>query len=141
VNRFGVEGTSSYGAGLTRFLHQADIEVVEVIRPARQGRRLNGKNDVLDAETAARAALAETELGQSKSQDGTVEMIRILRVARRSAMKARTQAANQLRSLVVTAPDSMRQRLRGLPLGRLAEAAARFVYPMWTVSILLIYWM
>jgi transposase len=70
--------------------------------------------------------LAGTELGLSKSQDGTVEMIRVLRVARRSAMKARTQAVNQLRAIIVTAPDELRERLRGLPVAALVAMAKRF---------------
>uniref|UniRef100_UPI003F49163C transposase n=1 Tax=Actinomadura sp. CA-154981 TaxID=3240037 RepID=UPI003F49163C len=70
--------------------------------------------------------LAGTELGQSKSQDGAVEIIRTLRVARRSAMKARTQAANQLRAVLVTAPDQLREQLRGLSLARLVATATRF---------------
>ena len=58
--------------------------------------------------------------------DGQVEGIRTLRLARRSAVKARTQAANQLRALVVTAPDALRARRTGLPLSGLVAAAARF---------------
>ena len=61
-----------------------------------------------------------------KSGDGHVEMIRALRAARRSAIKARIQAANQLQSLRVTAPEELRNRLRGLPTKELVSVAARF---------------
>ena len=91
------------------------MAVVEVDCPERQLRRRRGKSDPVDAEAAARAVLAGTATGEPKAGDGPVEMIRALRVARQSAVKARTQAANQLRALVVTAPDALRARLRGLP--------------------------
>ena len=115
----GVEGTSSYGAGLARYLSRVGIKVMEVERPKRhQGSsrrsQRNGKSDPLDAEAAARAVLAGEVAGEPKSGDGRVEMIRALRTARRSAVKARSQAANQLKSLLVTAPEELRDRLRGL---------------------------
>jgi transposase len=95
----GVEGTSSYGAGLARHLRIDGIEVLEVERPKRRrrgSRRNFEKSDPSDAEAAARAVLAGEASGVPKSADGRVEMIRTLRAARRSAIKARTQAANQL---------------------------------------------
>jgi transposase len=112
----GIEGTSSYGAGLARHLRSLGIEVLEVERPKRRERssRRNLKSDSLDAERAARAVLAGETSGVPKSGEGRVEMIRALRTARRSAMKARTQAANQLQGLRVTAPEALRHRLRGL---------------------------
>jgi transposase len=109
----GVEGTGSYGAGLTRHLLTAGIEVLEVDRPNRQERRKTGKSDTLDAVAAARAVLAGTANGAAKTRDGRVESIRVLRVARISANKARTQAINQLHSLVCTAPPDLREQLRG----------------------------
>ena len=79
----------------------------------------------MDAEAAARAVLAGTAVGQPKAQDGHVEMLRVLRVARHSAIKARTQAANQFHALVVTAPEPLRARLRVLSLAQgIARAAA-----------------
>jgi transposase len=123
----GVEGTSSYGAGLARHLRAAGIAVFEVERPKRRHlRRRRSKSDSRDAEAAARAVLAGDTAGVPKSADGRVEMIRVLRAARRSAVKARTQAANQLRGLVVTAPDELRHRLHSLPTKQLVAAAARF---------------
>jgi transposase len=129
VEQFGVEGTGSYGAGLTRWLRARGLAVIEVERPHRhdrQARRRRGKSDPLDAEAAARAVQAGTVIGQPKAGDGHVEMIRTLRLARRSAMKARTQAANQLHAVVVTAPDELRARLRALPLAELITLAAAF---------------
>jgi transposase len=122
----GVEGTGAWGAGLTRFLTRAAISVVEVDRPNRQGRRRHGKSDPADAIAAARAAVNGDASGVPKSRDGNVEAIRALRVARRSALKARTQATNQLHALVTSAPDELRARLRELPAKRLADTAAGF---------------
>src|SRR5215213_3501903 len=125
----GVEGTSSYGAGLARHLKARGIEVLEVERPKRQRRssRRKVKSDFSGAESAARAVLASETSGVPKSGDGgCVEMIRALRAARRSAMKARTQAANQLQGMRVTAPEQLRCRLRGLSTKELVSVAARF---------------
>jgi transposase len=122
----GVEGTSSYGAAITRHLKMKGIEVLEVERPKRRHLRRNSKSDSRDAESAARAVLAGETAGQPKSADGRVEMIRALRTARRSALKSRTQAANQLRNLLVTAPDELRHRLRNLSTKELVAVAARF---------------
>jgi transposase len=126
VARFGVEGTGAYAAGLARFLGEHSYAVVEVDRPNRQLRRRRGKSDPIDAEAAARAALSGEATGQPKAGDGYVEMIRALRLARRSAIKASTQAANQLDSLVLTAPEELRARLRGLKPAELVAVAARF---------------
>jgi transposase len=125
----GVEGTSSYGAGLARHLGAQGIEVLEVERPKhrrRSSRRHLQKNDPSDAEAVARAVLSGEASGVPKSGDGTVEMIRTLRAARRSAIKARTQAANQLQGMRVTAPEQLRRRLRGLSTKELVSVAARF---------------
>jgi transposase len=124
----GVEGTSSYGAGLVRHLKARGTEVLEVERPKRRRRssRRNAKSDPADAERAARAVLAGEASGAPKSGDGCVEMIRALRAARRSAMKARTQAANQLQGLRLTAPEKLLNRLRELSTKELVSVAARF---------------
>lgn len=117
--RAGVEGTNSYGAGLTRHLHEAGIEVVEVIRPARQTRRMRGKSDELDAYAAAHIALANNDTVTAKTGTGTVEAIRVTNAARRSAMKARTEVIVQLKSLIVTAPERVRAEYRDLSTSRL----------------------
>jgi transposase len=126
VRGAGVEGTSSYGAGLARHLRAMGIRVLEVERPKRRHLRRKGKSDSRDAEAAARTMLAGETAGEPKSGDGCVEMIRVLRAARRSAVKARTQAANQLRGVRVTAPETLRRRLRGFSTKELVAVAARF---------------
>jgi len=120
----GVEGTSSYGAGLARHLRAMGI-AVEIERPKRRHLRRKGKSDPIDAEAAARAVLAGEATGVPKSADGRVEMIRTLRSARHSAVKARSQAANQLQGFVVTAPEELRHRLRELTTKKLVSVAAR----------------
>jgi transposase len=122
----GIEGTGSYGAGLARHLKDAGIAVVEVERPKRRHLRRRGKSDPIDAEAAARTVLAGQAAGEPKSGDGRAEMIRTLRSARQSAVKARSQAANQLQSFTVTAPEELRHRLRGLSTKELVAVAARF---------------
>src|SRR6202034_1634217 len=122
----GVEGTGSYGAGLTRHLQAEGVRVVEVDRPNRQRRRRKGKSDPEDAITAARAALSGDACGEAKSRDGNVESMRVLRIARASARKARTQALNQMRNVVSTAPDPIRAELRGLSVFQLLERASAY---------------
>jgi transposase len=124
VAAWGVEGTGSYGAGLARFLAGHGQRVVEVNRPDRQARRRRGKSDAVDADAAARAVQAGEATGVPKAQDGVVEMLRALRAARQTAVKARTQAINAPKGLLVTAPAELREQLGGLPTGRLVGAAA-----------------
>ncbi len=126
IDRIGVEGTSSYGAGLCRWLRAQGMVVVEVDRPDRKTRRFKGKSDSIDAEAAARTVLAGQSRGTPKSQDGPVEQIRVLRVAKRSAKKNRTMATNQLWALVTTAPQQLRDELRDLSTDELVETAAAF---------------
>ncbi len=126
VELVGVEGTGSYGAGLTRHLHAEQVRVVEVDRPNRQRRRRKGKSDPQDAISAARAALSGDAAGEAKTRDGNVESMGVLRVARFSARKGRTQALNQMRNLVSTAPESIRAELRGLNVFHLLERASTY---------------
>jgi transposase len=125
LRRAGVEGTGSYGAGLARHLRAMAVPVTEIERPKRRHLRRKGKSDPIDAEAAARAVLSGEASGAPKSGDGRVEMIRTLRSARHSAVKARSQAANQLQGFVVTAPEELRRRLRGLTTKKLVGVAAR----------------
>jgi transposase len=106
----GIEGTGSYGAGLARHVTTAGVRVVEVDRSDRQDRRRQGKSDPLDAVSAARAAQSGKARGAPKGRDGTVEAVRALMVAKRSARSERTQTINQARSLVLTGPDDLRAR-------------------------------
>jgi len=125
VERVGVEGTGSYGAGLTRFLHAEGVVVVEVNRPNRQLRRSHGKSDPVDAVAAARAAQSGQAAGEAKTRNGAVEAIRALRVARRSARHGRITAINQMRALLVSGPDDLRETLRGSTVSKLVTTAAR----------------
>ena len=97
LHAVGVEGTGSYGAGLTRHLHGAGVRVVEVTRPDRQQRRLRGKSDPLDAYAAAEAVLAGRATAMPKLGTGVVEAIRALHTTRASAVKTRTLTINQPR--------------------------------------------
>jgi transposase len=114
ISVVGVEGTGVYGAGLTRSLTASGVHVVEVDRPDRKARRFDGKSDPLDAYAAARAALSGRASGTPKSRDGNVELIRVLRVARSSAVKGRAVAITQLKAVIKTAPDDLRDQLRDL---------------------------
>jgi transposase len=108
----GVDGTGSWGVGLSRFLHDQEIVVVEVDRPNRQTRRKQGKSDPTDAVSAARAALSGTATTTPKSRDGAVEEMRVLLVARRSAREQRIRSLNPLRHVVFTARESIRTRFK-----------------------------
>jgi transposase len=114
VERIGVEGTGTYGAGLTRFARADGLQVVEVNRPDRSTRRRHGKSDPIDAQAAARATLAGVAATTPKTREGQVEMIRVLRVARRGTLKARVAAAEQLHGVLSSAPEELRQPLLGL---------------------------
>jgi transposase len=124
VTRAGVEGTGSYGAGVARFLRAAGTEVIEVTRAARADRRRLGKSDSLDAQAAARVVLAGTATATPKQRSGIVESIRLLRVARQTAVKARTQAVIQIKAILVSAPDELRQELRPLKARQLIDRCA-----------------
>jgi transposase len=110
----GVEGTGAYGSALAQYLGEQDIAVVEIDRPDRKARRWQGKSDPVDAEAAARAALAQRRTGVPKRRDGRVEAVRSLRVARRSAISQRADVARQMKTLIITAPEDLRRVLRDL---------------------------
>jgi len=135
VDCIGVEGTGSYGAGLARHMKAVGLRVLEVGRPDRQLRRRRGKSDPVDAEAAARAVFSGQALGTPKSQDGPVEAMRLLRVERRSAIKARTQAANQLHGTLATAPEMLRRRFRGRTVRAIVEGASAFRIPEPSASL------
>lgn len=122
VARLGIEGTSSYGAGITRFAFKAGLEVREVLRPERSVRRRQGKSDPLDAYEAARAALSGRGTAPAKSSD--IESLRALHNARRSAVKARQAAQVQIRAMLATAPVTLREKYRGRTSLRLIRALA-----------------
>jgi transposase len=109
----GIEGVGHYGAGLGRALRAAGVRVTEVGRPNRQRRARHGKTDSVDAAGAAAMVLAAEDLGDPKTADGITEMLRVLRIARVSAVRARAKAFNALKDLIVTAPDELRDELAG----------------------------
>ena len=111
IDRFGIEGTGSYGVGVTSFLRRCGHRIVEVNRGDRRLRRNNGKSDTLDAEAAARSVLAGTATNFPKSADGTAEMIRQIKVARDTSRKGRTSAIICLKQIVVNSPAELRESL------------------------------
>jgi transposase len=114
LEAIGVESTGSFGATLTRALTKAGERVVEVNRPNRIARRMDGKSDRLDAEQIARAVLGHVSTAIPKTKSGVVEVIRTLRVTRTSAVKARTQAFNTLWGVMIGAPSPLRDELVAL---------------------------
>jgi transposase len=115
VARFGVEGTGSYGSGVARYLRRHGHTVIEVSRPPRKGeRRLSGKSDTIDAEHAARQVLAGKATATPKLADGIVESIRLVKIARDTAVKAHTTAMITLKATLVTGSDHLRAELEHL---------------------------
>jgi transposase len=119
-----VEGSGSYGAGLTRMLAGRGETVLETGRPPRADRRLRGKDDGLDALQIARAVLAADTVAQPRSGEHR-EALRLLLITRRSAVDVRRHALVQMRAVIVTAPDTLRAELRQLPLQRLLDRCSR----------------
>ncbi|WP_205544219.1 IS110 family transposase [Rubrobacter indicoceani] len=128
VVAFGVEGTGSYGSSLSRTLSSNGYTVLEVSRPSRQYRRRRGKSDLTDAESAARSLLSGLAF-LPKSHHGPVDSLRTLKLARTSAMKSRTQATNQLRSILVTGPLELVEDLRLLHLQSLLKKCSSYRTP------------
>ncbi|WP_055544283.1 IS110 family transposase [Streptomyces kanamyceticus] len=125
VRRAGVEGTGTFGAGLSRYLLAQQVVVFEVNRPDRSARRLLGKSDPLDAQAAARAVLSGRARARAKTGDGPVQSARMFKIAKDSAVKARTQAINQLKAVLVVADPPLRERLSGLGNRELFRTCAR----------------
>jgi transposase len=124
IYAFGVEGCGSYGCGLARFLRRQDQKVNEVARPRRADRRLSGKSDALDAEHAARAVLSGAGNATPKLADGKIEAIRLIKIARDTAVKAHTTTLITLKAVLVTASDELRGRLEPLTDHKLVIACA-----------------
>ncbi|MDX6262752.1 MAG: transposase [Kribbellaceae bacterium] len=112
--KVGIEGTGAYGNGLANYLTSQNVDLVEVDRPDRKTRRTVGKSDPIDAESAARAALSGHRIGTPKTRTGPVEALRNLRVARRSAINQRADCVRQMKTLIITAPEPLRDQLRSL---------------------------
>jgi transposase len=126
IDRLGIEGTGCWGRGLTLFCLSRGLRVLDVDRPDRRIRRRLGKTDLIDAEAAARAVLAGTATTLPKTGDGPVEMLRVLHITRETAVRARTQAMNQLQALATTAPLELAEQLRRLPTKQLLAIATCF---------------
>jgi transposase len=125
VRAWAIEGAGHYGAGLARYLAEHGEAVLEISRHARVERRLRGKDDPLDAIRAARAGLAAETLTLPRAGQRQ-EALRLLLLARRSAVDVRRVALVQLRSVIVTAPEQLREELRQLPLAQLLRRCSRF---------------
>ena len=130
VRRAGVEGTGSYGAALARYLSAEGIAVIEVNRPDRAARRSKGKTDVVDAEAAARAVLSGRATSAAKAGRGPIEQLRVYKIAKDSAVKARVQATNQLKAILVNADPALRQSLSGLSTKALIARCADLAEPI-----------
>lgn len=114
VGAVGVEGSGSYGAGITRRLAREGIRVLEVTAPERTSRRTLGKDDALDAVSAARAALEGRRVSVARTRTGEIEALRVLRTTRATAVKARRAAMQQLDNTIVAAPDGLRDAVRAM---------------------------
>ena len=124
LRAWAMEGTGGYGAGLTRHLAGADELVVELDRPKRPARRAGAKSDPIDAERAARDALARTRLAQPKA--GAERAALQLRLtARRAAVEAATAGQRQLLAMVITAPEPVQARFRGQTTRAMIATAAK----------------
>lgn len=126
ITAAGIEGTGSWGSGLARHLAAKGVACVEVNRPNRQHRRRHGKSDTADAIAAARAVQSQQATGTPRGHNGHAESLRMIRVADRSAVKARTQAINQLRSLISTGPEELAGSLKGLTRKAIIKTAANY---------------
>jgi transposase len=129
LRRAGVECAGSYGAALSRFLQLEGIEVIDVNQADRANRRKRGKTDAVDAESAARAVISGRSTTIAKTGDGAVEAMRLVKLARDSAVNARTKAINQLKAILVGADPALRESLTGLGPGSLIRACAALDEP------------
>ena len=127
IEAFGIEGTGSYGVGLASYVRRQALRVVEVSHCDRRKRRNNGKSDTLDAESAARSVLAGLATAVPKSADGAAEMVRQIKVARDTAVKARSAAIIALKTLLVNAPCELRESLEPLTDRKLVDRCARLL--------------
>jgi transposase len=109
IDRIGMECTGSYAAGLTRYFRQRHVDVLEVTTTHRSITRRRGKDDAIDAEMAARKVLSGEARALAKDTTGIIESIRLLKVARESAIKSRKVALLQIRDLLITAPSDVRE--------------------------------
>lgn len=124
IEKIGIELTGSYGAGLTWFLTGAGVHVVEVNTTDKVTRARRGKDDQTGAIAGGQKVLAHMARATPKDTTGAVEALRILKLARDSAVKTRTRALNQIKDLRITADAELREQLDDLTLPHLAKTAA-----------------
>ena len=124
VERVGIECTGTYGAGLMRYLQQAGVKVLEVTAPDKTDRRKRGKDDTFDAENAAHAAFAGIRAVTPKTRDGMIESLRVLKICRKSAISARRVALQMIQTNIISAPDALRDQLRGMTRMQLIRTLA-----------------
>ena len=113
--------------GLASFVRRHAIRVVEVSHRDRRKRRNNGKSDTIDAETAARSVLSGIATAIPKTTDGAAEMVRQIKIARDTVVKARSAAIITLKSLIVNASDALRESLDPLTDKKLIDRCAALV--------------
>ena len=118
-----IEGCGSWGRGFTRWLQARGERVIEVERPARPKRRMGRKNDMIDAERAAREALRSHVHVEPKAE-GVRDVIAAAQLARDSAVQAATNAERQLLALANTAPETLAGRLRGMTTSHTVRTCA-----------------
>jgi transposase len=136
LRAWAIEGTGGHGAGLARHLERGEEVVIELDRPERAKRRHGAKSDPLDAIRAAGEALARPRLGVPRS-GGDRQALSVLLAARRSAVDAATVAQRQVFSLVIAAPEPIRERFRGQKLPTMIRTAAALrVHSSWDVETL-----
>ncbi|HEY0508561.1 MAG TPA: IS110 family transposase [Blastococcus sp.] len=126
VRAYGVESTGSYGAGLTRHLLSAGVEVYEVNRPEKSTRAKAGKSDPIDAYSAAEQVLAGRASGRPKIKTGIIEALRTVKIPRDSAVKERARAYSQIRDLATTAPAAIHEALIGRTARQRVTIAAAY---------------
>lgn len=134
LRAWSIEGTGGYGAGLARYLAERDELVIELDRPNRPARRNGAKSDSIDAVRAGREALAREHLAQPRAA-GERAALSVLLAARRSAVDASTVAQCQLQSLVVAAPEQIRDRFRAKTTTVMISTSARLrVHQSWDLE-------
>ena len=119
-----MECTGTYGAGLLRYLQKAGVTVLEVTAPDKHDRRKRGKDDTIDAENDAHAALAQVRTVTPKTRDGMVESLRVLKACRKTAIAARRVALQLIQNNIISAPDGLRESLRTLTRMQLIRTLA-----------------
>jgi len=126
IRSFGIEGTGCYGKNLAEFLSNRNYQVIEIDRVNKQHRRRHGKTDETDAHAAAKAVASGQQTKQFKQTSGDTEIVRVIQLSRNSAVKTRTQVTCQIKSLLVTAPETIRKELSGLTTLKLVSRAANW---------------